>query len=189
MNYYPGAAIRRVRGLPEHLHDLAEHLGLLSARVRQTVAEAIGDTLGRTVKDLLNRCWSGQPVIEPPSPRRDDPIDPDNWRYADEEQSRHRSASEWDEAYPVPEQRQSPAEQPAARPTAGLLALALHAAGWWLRRRGAWLGALGVGALVGGAALLGGQAAIIGLGLAEAIGEVLVLHQLISFGAAALTAV
>ena len=58
MKYHPASAIRRVRDLPARLHELADHLKILSTRVRESVTEALGETIARTVKDVLNRYWN-----------------------------------------------------------------------------------------------------------------------------------
>ena len=79
-------------------------------------------------------------------------------------------------------------EEPAITKT-HLLALAMKAAGWYLQRRGSWLGALGLGLLVGGVALVGGPLALAGLGLVEAASEAIALNHLLFLGAGTLNTV
>lgn len=178
MNLRPQDLLRRVRGLPVPLHDLAEHLRHLSSRVRESVSDATGETVGRVLKDLLNRAWSGQRIPEPAAEEHPQ-FDPDGWPdeaepWPVEGWQAHRQF--------CPDDAPSLQECRSIRPELGLAGLALHVAGWWLRKRGSWLGAMGLGLFVGGFALLGGRVALRTLSLFETASEVFALDQLLRLG-------
>lgn len=182
MPYDPYAAARRVRGLPGRLSNLAEHLRLVSSQVRASVSEAIGDTLAFSVRDTLNRLWSGQRLLEAPArsipqhERNGWPDERDHDPWADE-------PSAWDDRRePV---RVHP-ERPQSLPRSGALALAMQMAGWWMYRRGTLFGALGLGLVVGSVALIGGRVARTGLGLIESASEIFAVHNSLTTGALAL---
>ena len=186
MSFQPHAFLRRVRGLPAQVHDLGEHLQRLSSRVRESVAEATGQTVAQVVKEVLTRAFSGRPILQTLQDVRQ-PFDPYGWPDEDSDPWAVERPG-WDRSEP----RHSPIhvdEQRSPKPMIGLTALALHAGGWWLRRRGSRFGVLGLGLLFGGAALLGGRIALTGLGLVETAGELLALDHLLTSSGQSLSAV
>ena len=182
MPYDPYAVVRRVRGLPTRLNNLAEHLRVLSSRVRESVTEAIGDTFACTVKDTLNRIWSGQRVLEAPS-RSSGRSDRNDWYDDRENDPWGIEQPAWDEREHY--RRQMHAE-PEMLPKAGALALAMQMAGWWMYRRGTLPGDLGLGLVVGGVALIGGRIARTGLSLVESASAVFAINKSLASGAVAL---
>src|SRR4051794_27177605 len=70
-----------------------------------------------------------------------------------------------------------PQQSPSVR---GALAVAVAVATWWLRRRGCWLGALGVGFLAGARAALAPQLAAGSLPLLHSAEELLTLHRAVA---------
>ena len=185
MNIQPFRMIQRVRDLPGHLHGLADHLRRLSVRVRESVAEAIGDTVARAVKSVLHRGLSGEPILKPPNryPDRDD------WDYRSAESPWPPDDTDWEGDFESePQRRQETVDKPS-RSARGLCSIALQVAGWWLRRRGSWLGATGLSLLLGGVAVIGGPIAVVGLGVAETLLDLLALQQALAGGAAALSGV
>lgn len=179
MKLQPHSLIHRVGGLPGHLNDLAEHFRSLSTRVRESITESLGETLGRTVKDVLNRCWSGQRLLQEYARPFNRPTQPYDWSN-DPDDRLWNDVPPWEEPTLRP---RSPLPTTTDTTRTALAAVGLQVAGWWLHRHGTWLGAMGVGFLVGGVALVGGRIAIIGLGLAESIHEILTLHQVLASGA------
>ena len=187
MNFQPFRMIQRVRDLPGHLNGLADHLLRLSVRVRESVAEAIGDTVARAVKSVLHRGLSGEPILKPPNSHRDRDIDRDDWDYRSAESPWPHDNADWEGDFESePQRRQETVAEPS-RPTRGLCSIALQVAGWWLRRRGSWLGATGLSLLIGGVAAIGGPIAVVGLGVAETLLDLLALQQALAGGAAALS--
>ena len=185
MPYDPHAAVRRVRGLPNRLNNLAEHLRVLSARVRESVTEAIGDTLSCTVKDALSRAWSGQRVLDAPMRQAPSQRDRNDWYDDRENDPWGQEPGPWDE--PASYSRQAPTESDRAVPKSSAFALAMQMAGWWMYRRGTLYGAVGLGLAVGGMALIGGRVARTGLGLIESASAVFALNNSLASGAVALT--
>ena len=185
MNWNPRSMIHRVHGLPRHLRDLGLYLGELSTRVRESVAEAVGNTVAGAVRDSLTRIWERPAHREPPPRRREPEIDPYDWTEPLTEEQWIEEQRLADEYRPAP---QPPVEESAVTKT-HLLALAMKAAGWYLQRRGSLLGALGLSVLVGSVALVGGPLALVGLGLAEAASEVFALNHLLTLGAVTLNTV
>jgi len=158
----------RIVGLPDHLQELADHFSRLTARVRAAVAEAVGETVSRAVTGLMQRSFKGQPLLEP---RRPEPED--DWQTARDPW--HPDEAYWPHDYPEePEPPKAVTPKPS---TLGLWAVALHGAGWWLQRKGSWLGAMGIALVFGGAAVVGGRVAMAGLGLAETVHEILSLQH------------
>src|SRR5438309_1259817 len=79
--------MQRIRELPAHLAELSNYLRDLSSRMRASIAEAIGDTVARVIKDNLQRLWKQPIAIEEPRARaaessywRDDDWNEDPWR-------------------------------------------------------------------------------------------------------------
>ena len=64
------SSVRRIGNVSAHLAELSTYLQDLSHRVRASVAEAIGNTVGRIVKDSLPRLWTRPVEPEPSRPRR-----------------------------------------------------------------------------------------------------------------------
>jgi len=160
----------------------------LSSRVRESVAEAVSVTVGRAVQDGLTRLLEGTKSPEQPPLRREPEIDPYDWTVPNSENSWEQDESARYEPYYAPPPPPAPTPQPMKTPAAHLVALALKATAWWLRRRGSWAGALGLGLLVGGLSLAGGPVTVAGLAFAEAASEVMALNNLLSTSADALSA-
>jgi len=168
------SSVRRIGNLSAHLAELSTYLRDLSYRVRTSVAEAIGNTVGRIVKDSLQRLWN-RPV-EPESPPRPRRYYSD---YPDDDWHDGRHDERWpgedaDGTMPEPAStRPQPGPTPKTVAALSAAAMFMRACGWWLCRRGSWLGALGIGAIVGAVAWLGGPLITTGLGFAEAAGELI----------------
>jgi hypothetical protein len=176
-----------MQSLPGHLHELASCLRNLSSRVRESVAEAVSITVGRAVQDGLTRLLEVTRTNAPPKFRQEPEIDPYDW-------SAPNSENSWDQDEPIRaasyyarQQEPEPAPQKASAPAPYLVALGLKMTAWWLRRRGSWAGALGLGLLVSGLAMAGGPIAVASLGFAEAASEVIALNNLLSTSADALS--
>jgi hypothetical protein len=186
MNWKPSQRVGP-REFPTHLNDLGLRLRELAAEVRGAVAELTGEALGRAVRDALMHFWRQLPApAAAPRPQTahasaydwsDDPtVDP--WR---------RHEPDWEEEYQAPIAPAPSRPETEVPATSTLVALALHAGGWWLQRYGTWLGALGIGFSVGGLAYLGGRTAIAGLNLLEAVSELYSLNNLLSSGSKSLS--
>jgi hypothetical protein len=168
------------------LHNLGRHLGDVSGRVRLAVVEAIRATVADMARDavdrvLFRRGFNSSTPIRYHEPR--DEFDP--WDDDQVDQWSHRD--NYDDEEPVPVPACAPA-QGARRGSYGL-AVALAAAGWWLRQQGTVLGAFGVAVAVAAAATLTKRLAWDGLPLVEAATDLLSLHRCLSAVAALLTKV
>lgn len=165
-----------LRDFPLHLRHLAIQFGELTVRVRATIADLVGDTLGRAVRDVLNRLLQRTPSAVPQHFRSD----PDRYGgWSDESDPFEDNYPRWDGRPP----RSTPVPTTSNIPTstsAGLVALGLQTAGWWLWRRGPWLGLLGLGCLTGGLAIFGGGIARLGLSLFDVIGDLFALDRLVA---------
>jgi hypothetical protein len=172
-----------------HLNELSTCLRNLSARLRESVAEAVGSSVGRAVQDGLARLLdrSNRPEYRPS--REERCFDPDRRRFDSDDWSQAVDENGWEVDEPqMPESRPSPATSTPTNPSpiqkAQLLALMLKATSGWLMRRGsAWRGAVGVGLLIGGLAAIGGPIAAAGIGIVEAAADLLMLNNLIMTGA------
>lgn len=183
MNYDPYVAIRRVRGLPGRLNQLGEHLRILAGRVRESVAEAVGETVSCTIRDSLGRLWSGQRILE--TPLRQAPAPREHDWYDDRERDPWgQEPGPWDG--PVDYSRHSTRAPEPVLPKSSALVLAMQMAGWWMYRRGTLAGALGLGLVVGSVALIGGRIAKSGLGLIESASTIFALNNALGAGALAL---
>ena len=167
------SSVRRIGNVSAHLAELSTYLQDLSHRVRASVAEAMGNTVGRIVKDSLQRLWTRPVESEPSRPRRyySDYHD-DDWHDGRQDERWHREDADYTE--PEPDStRLQPGPTPKTVAALSAAAMFMRAAGWWLCRRGSWLGALSIGAVVGAVAWLGGPLITTGLGFAEAAGELI----------------
>lgn len=173
----------RVRRLPEHLHKLAGRLHELADQVRDAVSELVGDTVGNAVRDVIQRAWRPKPALSSAGniPCREYELDEEERAYReyyaqeygeDFEHEQSCDASTADSANP------SSANPSVAK--SALLALGIQTAGWWLRQRGSWLGALGLGCIVGGLTVLGGPIAIAGVNLLEAASDIYSINQMLN---------
>jgi hypothetical protein len=165
----------------DRLRDLGAHLRELADRVREAVAEAVGETLGRLARDAARR-WLGRPgSIAPrrypahqPARRDTDPwADDDPW----EETDRPTHPSSADEV----------ADPPAHSTGIGrvLVTGLMWAAGWWLRRRYRTVAAVTTAiAAVTAAAWPAADAPV--LDTLGAAAEALTAHQALDTGASAL---
>jgi hypothetical protein len=113
----------------DRLRDLGAHLRDLADRVREAVAEAVGETLGRLARDAARR-WLGRsapssrPYPTDHRARQDDPwADDDPWEEHEAPPRQHPDAA--------------PADSPGHSTGIGraLVTGLLWAAGWWLRRK------------------------------------------------------
>jgi hypothetical protein len=116
----------------DRLRDLGHHFRELADRVREAVADAVGETLGRLARDAARR-WLGRRQPGSPAHGRDryddrsppnrDPWDDDPWEENE------------------PERSKVPADIPATgdriEPKIGrvLVTGLVWAGGWWLRRK------------------------------------------------------
>jgi hypothetical protein len=160
------------RMLAHRLDQFCSTLECLGEKLRSTIANAIGETIGCIVRDaalhaldeVAQRQTDAETVRGPFS--RPGPLsvaqphldrnEPDYW--ADKEQERF-------EPYEVNQPTPAPTERLPAALSAGL-----QTASWWLRRwsgRGRTLTTLAIGLVATGIAFLGGPLVIAVLGLAQ----------------------
>ncbi len=176
----PPHGIPRVPGLPANLQDLASKLRSLALRVRSAVGEQVGENASRAVRDLLERVWHNpaEREVERRPLRSADawPSETDDDWLSDEQA--------WEQALSQPRRRDEPGMMsPNSRPsTEAIGALVLQAGGWWLHRRGSWLGAFGVSVLVGGLLYYGGPLAVAWFSLLEAVCDLYSLDGLLNAG-------
>lgn len=164
----------------DRLRDLGGHLRELADRVREAVAEAVGETLGRLARDAARR-WLGRPASSAPAGRL-------HRRAGNEEDA-------WDEDDPW-EEHDRPTPPPPDDSVGGRPAHAngigrvlvtglMWAAGWWLRRRYRAVSAVAAAlAAVTAAAWPATDAAA--LDTLGAAAEALTAHQALDTGANAL---
>jgi hypothetical protein len=172
-----------------HLGEFSSCLRNLSARLRESVAEAVGSSVGRAVHDGLARLLDRSNRPEYRSSREERCFDPDRRRFDSDDWSPAVDENGWEVDEPeMPESRPSQATStptnPPPIPKTQLLVLMLKATSGWLMRRGfSWRGALGIGLLIGGLAAIGGPIAAAGIGVVEAAADLLTLNNLIMTGA------
>ena len=176
------------RMLARRLDQLCSTLESLGARLRGTIASAVGETIGSLVRDTalcildeLTQCVSGSAPISPLSRNVPGTLEREYF----ESGERDYWTDEEDEFDPI-------VDDELALPTAprlpAALSAGLQAASWWLRRWSGRCGAvttLAVGLLATGIAFLGGPVAATLLGLAEAATQFTSLSQVIGLGASA----
>jgi hypothetical protein len=155
------------RMLARRLEQLCSTLEDLGARLRGTIANAIGETLGGIVRDTAQRVLddvsrSGTrsgPLRQPLSRRWNEPL------YGDAYDQRHY----WPDDDEVERDEESPATPPAPERLPTALSAGLQAASLWLRR---WSGptrlvtTLAVGFVAASVAYVGGPLAVVVLHLA-----------------------
>ena len=176
----------------DRLRDLGQFLTDLALRVRDVVADAVGDTLAGLAKDATRRLLRRPGDPEPVRPHQTYPYrDPDRRHDADDE---HDPWDEDDEddapghaargSEPDRSENNRPApEQPSwwwGQHARGLAAAGLWAIGWWLRRRGSPLLAVAAG-------LLASVAAALGPDPTRAAADLLNLHDALTAGGRRLT--
>jgi hypothetical protein len=174
------------RMLARRLDQLCATLENLGARLRGTIANAIGETIGCIVRDTALRVLDEVSHYLPASgsfrsPLRDD--EPDMWDRQQHEDER----GYWDDGdvqwEPAPEEN-SISAAPERLPTA--LSAGLQAASWWLQR---WSGhtrtisTMAVGLITAGIAFLGGPVVVAVLGLAQTATQFQSLSGAIETGA------
>lgn len=157
----------------ERLQDLGDHLRELAVRVREAVAEAVGETLSRLARDAA-RQWLGHPA-------KPDPYSGDYDRHRDDADPWADDEPEDDYGPPMTA-RQSSAGTTGARRT--LLSGLLWAAGWCLRKRCPPLAAIAatLAAMTTGGWRRSDSPAVDVLG---AVAEVLALQRALNAGSAA----
>jgi hypothetical protein len=176
-------SLRKLEFVGRRLHNLGRHLGDMSDRVRMAVVEAIRATVADMARDAVDQVLLRRGLNRSTSsyyhhPRDDyDPWDDDQPHDWPDRMNSH------DEDFPVPDHGLA---QPRRRSAYGL-AVALAAAGWWLRQQGTVLGAFGVAVVAAAAASLTKRLAWDGMPLAEAAYDLLNLHRCLSAVATLLT--
>jgi hypothetical protein len=159
------------------LHDLGEHLTELTARVRHAVIEAIREMVANLARDTVDQLLIGR-LSERRMPKimhgyRDD-YDP--WADDRERQTwTEREPDDFEDSIPT---TSSAVATVSTSPCA--LAVALAAAGWWLRQRGTLLGACGVALVAAVAAIATQRLTSNGLPWMQAASELLNLHRCLS---------
>ena len=170
--------------LSNRLDQLRDSLESLNRRLRITVAEAIGETLGGLVHDavfrVLDRLTSTE--LDPEPPRRSSPSWDQPRRY-DEEEDDLRESSRWpdQDADGEETERLNEASAPhhSSRRLALTLSAGLQAAAWWLR---SWMGrrsvvtTIAAGLLAGCVAVAAPTLATAALSLAGSVGQLGLLN-------------
>jgi hypothetical protein len=157
--------------LAHRLDQLCVTLENLGARLRGTIANAIGETIGGIVRDTALRVLdeathylpSHDPGLPPPFRTASDPLARGNY----EPQERSYWADYEEDPYEPDCAEPTTPTPPERLPSA--LSTGLQAASWWLRRwsgRGRTLTTLAVGVLAAGLAFLGGPLVGVVLGFA-----------------------
>jgi hypothetical protein len=146
------------RGLvARHAGRLRVHLTDLSRQVREAVAAVVSDTLGKLAREAVHQLLLRKPPAarlsagrQPYRQERDPWRESDAWAERDHEELEEDSDywSETDEDEEMEDEPNEVVPVAAARegrlPTAALAA-GLATAAWWLRRRGTWPSAAGLG--------------------------------------------
>jgi hypothetical protein len=158
--------------IARRLRELADRLRLLAGRVREAAAEAVAEAVSRATGDALLGRPGGSYLTDRDYRGRD--------RYGYERDEYDNRDDEEEPDYGG-DYRPRP-----VRPSLPLAGVALEAAGWWLRARGRWPGALALGLLLAGATLLGGPWAAAALAAAEAAATLCAWEAALAGGAAAL---
>lgn len=163
MNWTP--SLRRPETLSEHLRRLADQFVDLAAEIRSSAAGLTGETIGQAVRDVLLRYWKN-PVAPAPhwnEERADWSNDPCGRPVSFEAESPQKTA---------------PAENVPSS-TGSRLALVLQS-GVWLLKHGTVVGAVGVGATVGGLLLFRNTLGPTSIDLASAMVEIASLIGLLT---------
>jgi hypothetical protein len=178
------------RMLARRLDQLCLTLEGLGTRLRATIANAIGETIGGLVRDTALRvldettqCLPAfQPMLSPLSRTAPNTLAPEG--FGPEERDYWMDAAD---AHSEPGLEDPPVPTLSERlPTA--LSAGLQAASWWLRRwsgRGRTLTTLAVGVLATGLAFVGGPLVVAVLGLAGTATQFNSLADAIGTGLAA----
>jgi hypothetical protein len=175
----PWSPVWKTGQVGRRLRELGQHLAELSQRVREAVIQAVRETIAQLARDavdsLLHRHQFGSAEMSLP----DDP---------------EGTYDPWDDVDPYSVRPFRESVRAFSRPTSqaptppsgrSVVALALAAAGWWLRQRGSWLGALAVGLIAGFVACVAQRLADDGLLVVQAVHELLAYRHAAS-GLAAL---
>jgi hypothetical protein len=157
------------------LQDLGRHLGDVGDRVRLAVVDAIRATVADLARDAVDRVLHHAPGRSIPSPFREPRDEYDPW--ADDQDQR-----EWAEAQDDYQPAQSTSHAPTQTAAGGscALAVALAAAGWWLRQQGTVLGAVGIALFAAAAAAMTKRLTWDSLPLVEAASELLNLQRFLT---------
>jgi hypothetical protein len=142
---------------------LTDHLGVLSGRVREAVAEAVGETLARLARDAADRLLGPPPEHHVPVHRYGSPsqYEGDPWADPEPETSSHHFDGE-----PTP---MAANEQMALGKA---LAAGLATAGWWLRRGQPWA-AIGAGTAVAAVVAAGARLGRTGQSVTGAVADLM----------------
>jgi hypothetical protein len=146
------------RGLvARHAGRLSVHLADLSRQVREAVAAVVSDTLGKLAREAVHQLLlrKAPPAAfgagrQPYRQERDPWRESDPWAERDREEQKEEDDywSETDEDETEEDEANEVVPVLAARegrlPTAALAA-GVATAAWWLRRRGTWPSAVGIG--------------------------------------------
>jgi hypothetical protein len=175
MSWNAPSMLRRVRSLPTHLHELAANLSILSRETQERIAETVATTIAQIVRDGLHRYWcnpgQSQPMLSETgrdSHPWEDPMLQEAWDFANEQNIEP-------ECIALPPQQAT--QGSSLIPPLHVTALSLKVVAWYLLRRGSLVSALGIGALVGGAALVGGKIVFAGFDLLQSAGELAALND------------
>jgi hypothetical protein len=178
----PGSSNWKGGLVSRRLRELGQHLAQLSRRVREAVTQAVRETVAQLARDAVDRILQRRPPgsFMPPQlrderdEREDGKFDP--WE-DEEDQDPWRSPYVREDAEEVPEPPSAAQAMPDSR---SALALALAAAGWWLRQRGSLWGALGVGLIAGAIAAVTRRLADNGFLLVQAAHELLAYRHAVA---------
>jgi hypothetical protein len=170
----PGPRAWKAGFVGRRFRELGQHLGLLSRRVRETVAEAVRETIAQVARDAVDR------VLPSHTP------DPNEQDYFDAAEEEFDPWAEEDEPDPwrqrpgirtVPTPAETPTVASGVPVARSAVALGLAAAGWWLGRRGSWWGACVIGLVSGAVAAMTRRLTGDGLLLVQAAHEFLTYRQ------------
>jgi hypothetical protein len=147
----------------DRVQALTDHLGLLAGRVREAVAEAVGETLARLARDAADR------LLGPP-PEHHVPIH----RYGSHPQYEE---DPWADPEPEPSSYSSDGEFASMETTERVamgkaLAAGLATAGWWLRRGQPWA-AIGAGTAVAAVVAAGARFGRTGQSVTGAVADLM----------------
>jgi hypothetical protein len=158
------------------LAELRWRLGGLGRRVRQAAAEAVAEALSGLARDAAGRLLRARVPDPAPKPAYRDAYGrpaPEDDPWQEEAQD---APDPWRDGAGADAEAAAP-EPPPRRPARAAAALALRAAGWYLRHSGRLAAALLAGAACGLAALAGGPAVAAALDLAGYAGDLLALDR------------
>ena len=164
---YPGG--RHLARRLDHLKDTLENIG---DRLRETIADTIGQTLSGIVRDTAMRVFENLAEYLPgPAPI---PVTPTYQPFVPDEHNIWPDDDEEEyQCDPEPEPIQ-PSTEGSSEKVAAAVSAGMHVASWWLRRwtgKGRILTTAAVGLVTAGVAYVGGPIAAAVLSLAGAATE------------------